>query len=315
MSPLVESTAYIFGLVALGYLVSLAGWLRQGTGEALTEFATSIALPVLLFRTMASADFSAGIPWKLWGIYFAAAGACWAIGQASAALLFKRDERAAIIAGVASGFSNLVLLGLPFILAVYGHDGVAVLSLVVAIHMPTILGAATVLFAIADRRSGTGSVGRALAAFARNLATNPMIIGIAAGLAWRMTGLALPAIASRYVDTFALVAGPLALFAMGMGLRNFPLRGNVLPAMFFATIKLGLMPALVLAMAYGFGLPPMVAKVAVVSAALPTGVNPYLFAVRFGTGQALASNSLTIGTMVAALSASIWVAVVEMVFG
>jgi hypothetical protein len=44
------------------------------------------------------------------------------------------------------------------------------------------------------------------------------------------------------------------------------------------------------------GLPPLVAKVAVVSAAMPTGVNPYLIATRFGTGQALASNTMTMTT-------------------
>ncbi len=56
------------------------------------------------------------------------------------------------------------------------------------------------------------------------------------------------------------------------------------------------MPAVALGAALLLDLPPMTAKVAVAAAALPSGVNSYLLAVQFGTGQALASNQMTIAT-------------------
>jgi malonate transporter len=119
----------------------------------------------------------------------------------------------------------------------------------------------------------------------------------------------------RLIDTFAGVAGPLALFAMGMGLGRFPLKANLGQALLMAFLKLGFMPAVALLLSLAAGLPPLAAKVVVVAAALPTGVNPYLFAVRFGTGQGLASNSLTIGTLIAALSTAAWLTIAEHVFG
>jgi malonate transporter len=63
------------------------------------------------------------------------------------------------------------------------------------------------------------------------------------------------------------------------------------------------------------GLPLLTAKVAVGVTALPSGINSYLFAVQFNTGQALASNQMTIATASAVLTMSFWLTVVVHVFG
>ena len=95
----------------------------------------------------------------------------------------------------------------------------------------------------------------------------------------------------------------------------FGISGNVRPALALSALKLFLMPALVLALAWLFGLPPSTAKVAVVAAALPSGINSYLIAVQFGTGQALASNQMTIATAAAVVTCSFWVTAAERIFG
>ncbi|WP_292378872.1 AEC family transporter, partial [Mesorhizobium sp.] len=110
-------------------------------------------------------------------------------------------------------------------------------------------------------------------------------------------------------------AGPVALFAMGLSLRRFGISGNVRPALALPALKLFLMPALVLLAVWLLGLPPLTAKVAVVVAALPSGINSYLIAVQFNTGQALASNQMTIATASAVLTTSFWLTVVLHVFG
>jgi malonate transporter and related proteins len=81
-----------------------------------------------------------------------------------------------------------------------------------------------------------------------------------------------------------------------------------------AAIKLFLMPAVALAMAWALGLPPMAAKVAVVAAALPAGVNSYLIAAQFGTGLALASNLMTIATAAAVVTTAFWMSVAQALF-
>ena len=73
------------------------------------------------------------------------------------------------------------------------------------------------------------------------------------------------------------------------------------------------MPALVLLLARLVDLAPSVAKVAVIAAACPTGVTPYLVAGRFKTDEALASNAITLSTILAIASAAFWLRAVEWV--
>ena len=316
MSPLAETIAFVFGLVALGYLSGWTGLLRTQVGDALTEFAVAVAVPVLLFRTMASIDFQGAAPWALWLTYFSAVIVAWAAGQLAIVRIFGRDAPAGVVGGLATAFSNLVLLGIPFMLGALGQAGFEILSLLVSVHLPVMMAASIILFEWASRGKGEAVRPlRVLRDFLSNLFSNPLIIGILAGLAWRMTGLPMPALADRFIDAIAGVAAPVALFAMGLSLRKFGISGNVRPALLLAALKLFLMPVVALVMAKLFGLPPLTAKVAVVAASLPSGVNPYLIATRFGTGQALASNTMTIATACAALTMAFWLAVAQWVFG
>jgi malonate transporter len=210
----------------------------------------------------------------------------------------------------------VVLLGAPFILGVFGSDGFEVLSLLVSVHLPIMMMASIILFEMFGR-GGNEPVHplRIIRGFLRRLLLNPLIIGILAGLACRLGGAPLPGFVTRLVDALADTAGPVALFAMGLSLRRFGISGNIRPALALSALKLVLMPALVLGMVWLLGLPPLTSKVAVVVAALPSGINSYLVAVQFNTGQALASNQMTIATACAAVTAAFWLAVVVQIFG
>ncbi|TIP14798.1 AEC family transporter [Mesorhizobium sp.] len=315
MSPLIETVLFVFGLVALGYLAGLTGYLKAEAGEAIAEFAVGVAMPLLLFRTMVNADFHGSAPWLFWGAYFAAAAVTWAAGHLVTTRVFGRDARAGVVGGVSSAFSNLVLLGIPFVLGTFGPSGFEVLSLLISVHLPTMIMASIILFEIFGRRDEHVHPLRVIRSFFRKMFSNPLIIGIMAGWVWRIADLPLPALAVRLVDALANIAGPVALFAMGLGLCRFGISGNVRPALALSALKLFLMPAVVLGLVWLFGLPPLSAKVAVVASALPSGVNSYLIATQFGTGQALASNQMTIATACAVVTTAFWLTVVVHVFG
>lgn len=316
MSPLVETVLFVFGLVALGYLSGATGYLRSETGDALSEFAIGVALPLLLFRTMIGADFHGSAPWSLWATYFIAVTVAWTAGHLVTTRMFGRDGQAGVVGGVSSAFSNLVLLGIPFMLGVFGQEGFEILSLIVSVHLPTMMMASIILFeTFGPRRSEPMHPVVIIRDFVRKILTNPLIVGILAGLAWRATGVPMPGLATRFVDALANIAGPVALFAMGLGLKKFGISGNIKPALALSVLKLMLMPAVALLFAWLFGLPPLSAKVAVAAASLPSGVNSYLIATQFGTGQALASNQMTIATACAVVTTAFWLTIATMVFG
>ncbi|MEO0497355.1 MAG: AEC family transporter, partial [Pseudomonadota bacterium] len=160
-------------------------------------------------------------------------------------------------------------------------------------------------------QTGSVELGAVAQRFISNLFSNPIVVGILAGWAWRLTGWPLPELADKLTAQLASVAGPVALFAIGLALIQFGFRSNFRQALATASVKLFFMPTIVLGVGLLVGLPPLALQVAVASAALPSGANPYLIATHFGTGQGLASNAMTIGTAISAASVLFWLLVVQ----
>jgi malonate transporter len=313
MSFLFETILFVFGLVALGYAAGKTNYLSSDTGDGLSDFAVNVAMPLLLFRTMVSADFNGSIPWSLWGAYAVAVAVAWTVGHLVTTQIFGRDSQAGVVGGVATSFSNLVLLGIPFIIGIYGQEGFEILSLIISVHLPTMMMASIILFEVFGR--GNGGAVQIFRIFFRRLSTNPLIWGIILGLLWRLTGIEMPALPARLIDALAGIAAPVALFAMGLSLVKFDVRGNLRPAFALTVVKLMLMPAVALASAWAFDLSPLAAKIVVAAAALPSGVNSYLIATQFGTGQALASNQMTIATACAVVTTAFWLWLSVLIFG
>lgn len=315
MLQVYETIGFVFGLVGLGYLAGWSGLLKLETGDRLTEFVVAIALPALLFRSMMSMDLHAANPWGLWLGYFSTIPFVWLAGHLVITRVFGREKAVGVVGGVASSFSNMLLLGFPFISSVFGQSGIEVFSLLLAVHLPVMMAASIVAFEWVRRGEGaTRPWSSILGGFLKNLVSNSLILGIAAGVLWRATNLPMPTLGMRFIDAFAGIAGTVALFAMGLGLRKFDIAGNVRPALVLSMLKLVFMPMLALSIAWLIGLPPLTAQVMVVASSLPAGVNPYLIASRFGVGQMIASNTTTISTALAVLTTGFWLTVVQAIW-
>ncbi|HOV02816.1 MAG TPA: AEC family transporter [Kaistiaceae bacterium] len=310
MQQIVDVILPVFGLIAIGYLTAATRLLSENVGDALGDFVFTIAVPLLIFRTLATADFAGAAPWPLWIAYFTGVAVSWGLALAVIRLGFGRDARAGVIAGVSSSFSNLVLVGTPLVMTAFGEEGLVPIFLVVSVQLPVMMVVSTLLIERAGRQDrGPVAVesGGLAARLARNIFTNPLIVAILAGAAWRMTGLPIPGPAKSLVDGLAAAAIPCALFSLGMGLKRYGIAGNIGPATILTALKLIVMPAVVWAVVSRFpGVPPLWVKVLTIGAATPTGVNAYLIAVRFRTGHGLASNTITLTTALAVLTVTMW---------
>jgi hypothetical protein len=151
---LVQTILIVFGVIAIAYAAAHFKLLDERVGDGLSDFVFMIAAPLLLFRTMVTADFHGAAPWQLWIAYFTGVIVAWAVSDLAIKMIFGRDNRAGVVAGVSGAFSNLVFLGMPLMLGVFGQDGFAILSLIVAIHMPIMMAASITLHELAMRRDG-----------------------------------------------------------------------------------------------------------------------------------------------------------------
>ena len=314
MTEILAIVLPVFGLIGLGAAIAWTKLLSHASGDALSEFVFVVAIPLLIFRIVATADLSGISAWRLWLAFFAAFALSWAAGTFLIRRFFGRDARAGLVAGLAASYGTTTLIGIPLALAAFGADGSVPMALIIAVQLPIMMTIVAALMVRAERQDGVGSgEGRATVArsVAKSLVENPIIVGMAAGIVWRLSGVPLSGLPADIVNRLADVASTLALFAMGMSLRKYGFRGHAIPGLLLTFLKLMVMPALVLLFARLVGLPPVPTQVVVIAAACPTGVTPFLVAGRFRTGEGLASTTITISTVLAVVSVAFWLHVVE----
>ncbi|WP_026621822.1 AEC family transporter [Ensifer sp. WSM1721] len=309
MSEIFLNVLPIFILILTGWLVVRLGYLKAAVGDALGDFVFRVAVPVLLFRTIAEADFKEGSPWPLWVAYFSGVAVTWTIGHLAATLGFGRDARMGVLAGVSSAFANTVFIGLPLVSRVVGGEGVVALSILLSVHLPVMMIAGTVLMERAERKT-TGAPGQGIlklmAGVTRNLVHNPLVIGLACGALFHLLGQPLGGPAKVIVDQLAGVAAPAALVSIGMALDKYGLAGNTGLATVASTLKLLVLPGAVFAACHLLGLSDSWTAALVLTSSVPTGVNAWLIANHFNVGHALASSTITLTTAFGVVSVSAW---------
>lgn len=288
----------VFGLIALGYLARWVRLVRETTGEGLSDFVFVLAVPCLLFRTLAKADIPSSQPWGYWISYFAGLAIVWALATLVAHRVFSRKGPELVVSGFAAAQSNTVFVGVPMILKAYGDAGAVPLGLLLAVHLPVTMTIATLL---AEGRSAS------VAMLVRRLFTHPIIIGILLGSAARPVIDLIPAPLWTIVDLLAGAAVPCALISLGIAMRRYGLASGLGLPVVLSALKLGLHPLIVYLLATQvFAMPAHWSGVAVLFAACPCGINAYLFAERYRQGVADASSAIALSTMVSLFTTAAW---------
>ena len=157
----------VFGLIGIGAAFAWTKLLSHASGDALSEFVFVVAIPLLIFRIVATADFSGLSAWRLWLAFFAAFAVSWAAGTILIRRLFGRDAHAGLVAGLAAGYGNTTLIGIPLALAAFGVDGSVPMALIIAVQLPIMMAVGGALMVRAERQArdvvhdlGLGSVTR-----------------------------------------------------------------------------------------------------------------------------------------------------------
>jgi len=301
--------APVFALIAIGYAAALTPMLSDVAQKGISEFAFTIAMPALLFRTIALTDVPAVDPLALWGAYFGTAAAVWLLAAAVTGLVLRRPAADGASIAMSSVYGNVVMLGIPLALAIFGEEAAAPMALILSINTPLLWLVGTLHMEWADRKSG-GSVASLVLSPLKDLARNPIILAIIAGSLWRLSDLGLHPAVDKTLQLLGQSGVPCALIALGASLVNFQIKGQAPTLSSLLVLKLLAMPAIAWVLAFEvFRLPPVPAAVVVLFAAMPTGANAYLFAMRYQRVVNSASGAVALGTVLAAASAALLVSV------
>ena len=302
----------IFGFIGLGYLMARTPLLTAEGTKGLSQFVFYVAIPALLFRA-GTRLFSDGAEPLEPGLLAAFFGGGLSIQLGVMLWLWlgrRRPLPEATMAGLCSAFTNTVMLGLPLSYALFGDRGLLLTSSIIAVNGLLYYSLTTTLIELGQGQGG--SPWRNVAGGLAALIKNPILLGMAIGLAWGFAGIPIPGPAAKMIDLLAAAAPPVALFALGASLVQFRLAGDLVEAAWVTAIKLLVSPALVGGIGYFLaGLEGDTLALAIILASTPVGVNPFLIASRYSVyvqrcGSAILITSalsvVTIGALIALLA-------------
>ncbi len=305
MLQILATVLPVFLIVGAGWLAVRAGGFPPSAVDGLMSFAARFAVPVLLFAAMARLDLTQAFDGDLLASFYTGSIGCFALGIVLARRVWRRRPGEAVALGFCAMFSNTVFLGLPILGRAYEAEALTAAYAIIALHAPIgyLLGIATMEVA---RRDGAGALETTRRA-ATAMFSNALTLGIAAGLALNVSGLEPPEFAMAAVDMLAAAALPAALFGLGGALTRCQIKADLGEASAMAALAIVVHPLIAWTLgALVFDLPQAQLRGAVVLAAMPTGMNGYVFATMYGRAEGASASAVLLGTAASVLTASFW---------
>lgn len=309
MQALLEIVIPVFALILCGYLVGRTRLLTDDGIKGINNFVFYVILPALTFRIMGSGTFRARFDIDIVLAYYSAALGLFAGAFFLARYVFRLTTTEQPIFAMGSVFSNTALMAISIVYLAYGEAGLVPLMILFSIHPLILIIIPTILIEVARTRAqgeGEAPILRIIGQAMLGIVTNPVILGMAAGIAWAFTGWQMPKMLDQFTKFLSDATAPCALFGLGAALTRYRIRGNLKESFTMVGFKLiGLPVAVWLMTYYVFEIDRMWAQVAIVMSAMPTGANVFILASRYDSYVGRATSAVLISTALSVISASI----------
>lgn len=295
MSEIATVILPFFGLIALGYGTGRYLDLPAGGSASLNAFVFYLALPALFFELVAKTPYASFPGWTFvvtttFGTYLA-----FAIAFSFGALLNRGFVPVATIQGLVGSYGNSGYLGPGLTLAAFGAPAAAPTALIFAFDNALLFTLVPLMMALgASERTDAVAMARGIL---RSIFLHPLVIAVAVGCFFALTGLSLPGPIDGFVGLLRSAAAPCAMFALGITLSRKPVGKVPLELPVLLAIKLVLHPLIVyLLLSWIGGFDSEWVYTAVLMAALPPAANVYAIARRYDVYAARATVAVVAGT-------------------
>ncbi len=328
-----NATAPVFLMMLLGMLFRRLGWIDEAFASRMNRFVFLVPLPVLVFHDLASAEIGDVWNFRFVAFCFLVTAASIAICALLSCLLKEKTQRGEFIQ--ASYRSSAALLGIALTTNIYGDAGLVPLMIIGSVPLYNVMAVVVLSLTAPDEKGASGqpsdsaganpgspsavtagnavSGGNAASRKAelwkrtlKGIVTNPIILGILAGLLWSILRLPLPPILEKTVTSLGDLAAPLGLMAMGATFRLDKAVGQAKPAIAASFIKLVgfCILFLPLAVRLGFREEELVAILIMLGSA--TTVSCYVMAKSMGHEGVLTSSAVMLTTLFSAFTITAW---------
>lgn len=297
-----NATVPIFLVMVLGYVLKQIGMFSEEFCSVANRYVFKVALPVLLFRDIAQTnlyeDFHLDFVLYCMGVTIVMFLSVWAL-----AAKFLPDKTMVGAFAQGSVRSSVAVLGIAFVVNIYGAPGLAPLMIVSAVPLFNIFSVIILTFSAGGGTHGRAAIKKACI----NVLKNPIILGIFAGLPFSLLRVTIPDIPAKAIESVAATATPIALLVVGAGFEGTKALAKIRPTIVATAIKLVVLPAVFLPLAVhlGFSGTEMVAVLIMLGS--PTTVTSYIMAKNMDNDGELSSSVVVLTTLLSSVTLTGWI--------
>lgn len=269
----------------------------------MNRFAFQIALPVLVFQDLAQQDFA-----KAWNGKYVLF--CFVVTLASIGIAFllslpihDKAQRGEFIQ--ATYRSSAAILGLAFIINIYGTSGMAPLMIIGTVPLYNV--AAVIILTLTSSERKAGAIKQSLI----GILTNPILIGIVVGLFWSVCHLPYPVIFGKVIQSVANLATPLSLIAMGAAFEFHSMKRVWKQTLVATFMKLVGFVALFMPLAIQMGFRNSYIVALLVMMGSATTVSSYVMAINMDHKGELSAAVVSLTTLVSAFTLTMWLFIMK----
>lgn len=298
----------LYLLISLGYVFRHRSFPSLDFWDGVEKLVYFVLFPALIFSNLARADVN---PALISQILFAVAIPTFIVGAIQwLGFLDKRVSRETFSSMYQGAVRNNTTIGLVIAGLILPGQGVAVMALIMTIMVIiNNITCVTVLTHYGD--SGQRDAASQNKSMLRNLAGNPLIIASVAGLAFNFLALRLPDPLHSAIYFLGQTGLPLALLAVGAGLRLSASSGKIMVLGLSSITKLLIMPALIYLFVSLIDISTNDARIFILYGALPTAMSSYVLSSQLGGDKQSMAQIITLQTLAAALTLPVVLLVIQ----
>ena len=302
----------LFGIIIAGFLAVRFKILGVNAAHVLHRFVFYFALPLLLFRSLATGKIAEILNWPYMGAFVASMLILFGLMYIVARFALPQHPLYNSFRAFAASYPNAGYIGLPFLYVVFGPEGLVPAALTNVLTTVLVLVMVVLLDMQVEKKPNLRlQIQGALIKTLRNPAVFAPIIGIVFSFfEWQLP---------KGIDSFCLQLGnaaiPCALFAIGLNLKVGSFFSRPLAYSTVMVFKLIAHPLLMLGLSLWLGIERDWAVTGFLLAAMPTGVLTSVFAHRYKAYEVQSDTLIFLTTLFSLVTLSIYLLIVPLVWG
>ena len=283
----VNAVVPLFCLIFIGTLVRRFKLMTDVELNHMNKMVFTVFFSIMMFYNLYTADLKEGINPGL--MLFGGLGVfgLFLLGMIGVHFFEPcKKRKGAIVQAIFR--SNFVIMGIPIVVNIFGSEAAAVPTMMIAVIVP--LYNVLAVFALETFRGKTF----ALMPILRGVAKNPMIVGMAVAVVFKLVGIVLPESIVKSLGQVAAATTPIALIILG---ASFTASGTGLhrPQLWIVVFgRLILSPVIILSLAVLLGYRGVEFVTLLTIFGTPCAVSSYAMAQQMGSDGELAGNCVVI---------------------